>query len=117
MKKILSSTPILAIMCCLLWSIIFVPTKVGLTYFEYPFQYAGYTHLIAGLLLFPWGGFGREYIKHVNMVGFKSGVFLYYTFIWGVLSRAEPYRSITSSSYSECPTVFCVCDGTFYDEK
>lgn len=90
MKKILSSTPILAIMCCLLWSIIFVPTKVGLTYFEYPFQYAGYTHLIAGLLLLPWGGFGCEYIKHVKeniwlvlKVAFFSTTLLYGAYYLG----------------------------------
>ena len=84
------STPLLAIMCCLIWSVIFVPTKVGLTYFEYPFQYAGYTHLIAGLMLLPWGGFGREYILHVRehfalvlKVAFFSTTLLYGAYYLG----------------------------------
>lgn len=84
------STPLLAIMCCLIWSIIFVPTKVGLTYYEYPFQYAGFTHLVAGLCLLPWGGFGREYIKHVKehfglvlKVAFFSTALLYGAYYLG----------------------------------
>ncbi len=66
MKKILFSTPFLAIMTCLLWASTFVPTKVGLEYLSSPLQFAGYTYLIAGVVLMPWARIGPRYFRQVK---------------------------------------------------
>ncbi|MDD4820674.1 MAG: DMT family transporter [Flavobacteriales bacterium] len=66
MNKILRSTPFLAIMACLLWASTFVPTKTGLTYFPSPLQFAGYTYLMAGILLLPWAKVGKMYFTKVR---------------------------------------------------
>ena len=66
MKKILFSTPFLAIMTCLLWASTFVPTKVGLEYLSSPLQFAGYTYLIAGVVLMPWARIGPRYFRQVR---------------------------------------------------
>lgn len=66
MKKLISSTPFLAIMTCLLWASTFVPTKVGLEYLSSPLQFAGYTYLIAGVVLMPWARIGPSYFRQVK---------------------------------------------------
>lgn len=66
MKKILSSTPFLAIMTCFLWGSTFVPTKVGLEYLTSPLQFAGYTYFIAGIVLMPWARIGPRYFRQVR---------------------------------------------------
>ncbi|MCK9343274.1 MAG: DMT family transporter [Massilibacteroides sp.] len=52
-KKILYSTPFLAIVCCLLWATPFVGIKVGLKYVP-PLQFAGLRFFVAGLLILPF---------------------------------------------------------------
>jgi len=66
MKKILLSTPFLAIMTCILWASTFVPTKIGLEYLSSPLQFAGYTYLIAGVVLMPWARIGPSYFSQVK---------------------------------------------------
>ena len=66
MKKILLSTPFLAIMTCFLWGSTFVPTKIGLEYLASPLQFAGYTYFIAGVVLMPWAKIGPRYFRQVR---------------------------------------------------
>jgi len=53
MKKIILSTPFLAIFCCLLWATPFVGIKIGLNYTT-PLQFAGLRFTISGLLILPF---------------------------------------------------------------
>ena len=53
-------------MTCLLWASTFVPTKVGLEYLSSPLQFAGYTYLIAGVVLMPWARIGPHYFRQVK---------------------------------------------------
>ena len=69
MKKILFSTPFLAIVTCLLWASTFVPTKIALEYLSSPLQLAGCTYLIAGIVLMPWAGIGPRYFRQVGKNG------------------------------------------------
>ena len=69
MKKILFSTPFLAIVTCLLWASTFVPTKIALEYLSSPLQLAGCTYLIAGIVLMPWAGIGLRYFRQVGKNG------------------------------------------------
>jgi len=52
-KKIILSTPFLAILCCILWATPFVGIKIGLEYMT-PLQFAGIRFFLAGLLILPF---------------------------------------------------------------
>lgn len=78
MKQLLTSTPLLAIICCLLWGSSFVPTKLGLEFMPAPLQYAGYTFLVSGLLLLPWTGINRHLLsqfRHHGWIMLKVALF------------------------------------------
>ena len=53
-------------MTCILWASTFVPTKIGLEYLSSPLQFAGYTYLIAGVVLMPWARIGPSYFSQVK---------------------------------------------------
>jgi len=89
-KKLLYSTPFLAIICCLLWATPFVGIKVGLKYVS-PLQFAGLRFSVAGLLIVPFIPDCKNRIKQslkywklLLLITFLQTTFLYSLFYIGL---------------------------------
>ncbi len=90
MKKHLLSTPILAIIACLLWSTAFVGIKIGLQYTT-PLQFASIRFFIAGLLILPFIPkfrhkltIAKQYWKKIVFFGLLQTTLLYALFYTGI---------------------------------
>lgn len=80
----------LAILACLLWSTAFAVIKIGLPYCS-PMLFAGIRFILAGLLLLPFCGGGRNCynsirsnLKTIIMVSLFQTFLLYSLFFWGM---------------------------------
>jgi drug/metabolite transporter (DMT)-like permease len=90
MKSIISSTTLLAILACLLWSTAFAGVKIGLEYTT-PLRFAGLRFLVASLLLFPLVLKYKDYftiirrnLKVFLMVAFLNTLLQYSLFYLGM---------------------------------
>ncbi len=80
----------LAILACLLWSTAFAVVKIGLVYCT-PILFAGIRFILAGLLLLPFCGGVKTYLKHTRAalktivkVSLFQTFLLYSLFFWGM---------------------------------
>jgi drug/metabolite transporter (DMT)-like permease len=90
MPKFFSSTILLALVACLLWSSAFTGIKIGLQYTT-PLQFAGIRFMLAGLLIIPFCGDFLSYLKNVivhyrtvMLVSFFQTTLLYFLFYPGL---------------------------------
>jgi drug/metabolite transporter (DMT)-like permease len=90
MWKFCTSTILLAIVACLLWSSAFAAIKIGLQYTP-PLQFAGIRFMLAGLMVLPFCGDLTLYLSHVlrhfktvSLVSFFQIALLYGLFYPGM---------------------------------